>query len=87
MRQVEAEHMQLHPHAADDADAFAKIHLRVTRRMSERHEDLARARARQPHIILHHCVAAGEVVLIPQPFNKGVLGDGEGQLAGQRTLR
>jgi hypothetical protein len=26
-------------------------------------------------------------VLIPQPFNKGVLGDGEGQLAGQRTLR
>ena len=68
MRQVEAEHMQLHPHAADDADAFAKIDLRVTRRMSERHEDLARARARQPHIILHHRVAAGEAVLIPQPF-------------------
>jgi transposase len=35
LRQVEAEHMQLYPHAADDADAFAKIDLRMTRRMRE----------------------------------------------------
>ncbi len=68
MRQVEAEHMQLHPHAADHRHAFAEIDLRVTRRMRERHEDLARPRARQPHIVLHHRVAAGKAVLVPKPF-------------------
>jgi hypothetical protein len=37
LRQLEAEHMQLHPHAADDADALAEIDLRMARRVSERH--------------------------------------------------
>ena len=68
VRQVEAEHMQLHPHAADDRDAFAEIDLRVTRRMRERHEDLPRPRSRQAHIILHHRIAAGKAVLVPKTF-------------------
>jgi hypothetical protein len=34
VRQVEAEHMQLHPHAANHADAFAKIDLSLTRPVS-----------------------------------------------------
>jgi hypothetical protein len=68
MRQVEAEHMQLHPHAADDGDAFAEIDLRMTGRMRERHEDLSRPRARQPHIVLHHRTAGGEGVFVPKPF-------------------
>src|SRR3981081_3576638 len=36
LRQVEAEDMQLHANAADDADAFAEVELRVARRMGER---------------------------------------------------
>jgi hypothetical protein len=58
MRQVEAENVQLHPHAADDADAFAEVDLSVARRKSERHVSLARLRSRQPHIILHDGIAA-----------------------------
>ena len=60
--------MQLHPHTADDADAFAEIDLRMARRVRERHEDLARPGARQPHVILHDRIAAQEAVLDPQPF-------------------
>ena len=40
MRQVEAEDMQLHPHAADDANAFAEVDLGMTRRVGKRHENL-----------------------------------------------
>ena len=68
LRQVETKHMQLHAHAADDADAFAEIDLRVARRMGERDEDLARSGAGDPHVILHHRVAAGIAMLDPQPF-------------------
>jgi hypothetical protein len=40
--------MQLHPHPADDADAFAEIDLGVARRMGERNKNLARpVRARR----------------------------------------
>ena len=40
MRQVEAEYIQLHPHVANEGDAFAKIDLRVARRTSEQNENL-----------------------------------------------
>ena len=60
--------MQLHAHAADDADAFAEIDLRVAGRMGERDEDLARSGAGDPHVILHHRVAAGVAMFDPQPF-------------------
>ena len=46
MRKVEAENVQLHPHAADDANAFAEIDLSVARRMGERNKHLARSRPR-----------------------------------------
>jgi hypothetical protein len=43
MRQVETEHMQLHPYAADGANAFAEVDLRMARRMGQRHDRLARS--------------------------------------------
>src|ERR1700730_17247728 len=58
LRQVETKHMQLHAHAADDADAFAEIDLRVAGRMGERDENLARSGAGDPHVILHHRVGS-----------------------------
>ena len=49
---------QLHAHAADDADAFAEIDLRMARRMGQRHEDFARPAAGDPNVILHDRIAA-----------------------------
>jgi hypothetical protein len=60
--------MELGPDPADDADAFAKIDLCVTRRMDERHEHLAHPHTRQPHVILYNRVAARKAVLDPQPL-------------------
>jgi hypothetical protein len=59
LRQVETKHTQLHAHAADDADAFAEIDLRMARRMGQRHEGLARPGAGDPNVILHDRIAAG----------------------------
>src|SRR6202035_2243955 len=59
LRQVETKRTQLHAHAADDADAFAEIDLRVAAgRMDERDEDLARSGAGDPYVILHDRIAA-----------------------------
>ena len=60
--------MQLHPHAADDADAFAEIDLGMAGRMGERDENLARPGAGDPHVILHDRIAAGKPAFDPQPF-------------------
>src|SRR3984893_5485217 len=68
MRQVEAEHMQLYPYAADDTNAFAEVDLRMARRMGQRHEDLARPAAGDPNVILHYGITAAKAVLDPQPF-------------------
>ena len=54
--------------AADHADRFAKIHLRMARRMRQLHEGLATSRPRDPHIILHHRIAAAEPMLVAQPL-------------------
>src|SRR3984893_8885740 len=70
MRQVEAEHMQLHPYAADDTNAFAEVDLRMARRMGQRHEDLARPAAGHPNVILHYGITAGKTVFEPQPYEK-----------------
>ena len=67
LRQVETKHTQLHAHAADDADAFAEIDLRMARRMGQRHEDLARPGAGDPNVILHDRIAASVAVFEPQP--------------------
>src|SRR5580704_15066089 len=74
MRQVEAEHMQLHPYAADDANAFAEVDLRMARRMGQRHEDLARPAAGDPNVILHYGITAGKTVFEPQPFENPLRG-------------
>ena len=74
MRQVEAEHMQLHPYAADDANAFAEVDLRMSRRMGQRHEDLARPAAGDPNVILHYGITAGKTVFEPQPFENPLRG-------------
>src|ERR1700730_8030283 len=68
LRQVETKRMPLHAHAADDADAFAEIDLRVAGRMDERDEDLARSGAGDPYVILHDRIAASVAVFDPQPF-------------------
>src|SRR6202022_2430879 len=74
MRQVEAEHMQLHPYAADDANAFAEVDLRMARRMGQRHEDLARPAAGDPNVILHYGITPGKTVFEPQPFENPLRG-------------
>src|SRR3984893_15525374 len=74
MRQVEAEHMQLHPYAADDAKAFAEVDLRMARRMGQRHEDLARPAAGARNVILHYGITAGKTVFEPQPFENPLRG-------------
>src|SRR5580658_3603407 len=74
MRKVEAENVQLHPHAADDANAFAEIDLSMARRMGERNKHLARSHPRQPHIVLHNGIAAGVAVLDPKAFEDPLRG-------------
>src|ERR1700730_7911019 len=59
LRQVEAKDMQLHANAADDADAFAEVDLRMARRMGERHENLARSGAGDPNVVPYDRIAAG----------------------------
>ena len=71
-RRLETKRMQVHAHAADDADAFAEIDLRVAGRMGERDENLARSGAGDPHVILHHRVAAGVAMFDPQPIERRV---------------
>jgi hypothetical protein len=72
LRQVETKHVPLHANAADDADAFAEIDLRMARRMGERHEDLAGSCPRNPNVILHHGITAGKTVFEPQPFENSL---------------
>src|ERR1700738_3881386 len=66
--------MQLHPCAADDANAFAEVDLCMARRMGQRHEDLARAAAGDPNVILHYGITAGKTVFEPQPFENPLRG-------------
>src|SRR3977135_4063503 len=68
MRQGGAEHMQLHPITADDANAFAEVDLRMATRMGQRHEDLARPAAGDPNIILHYGITAGKTVFATHTF-------------------
>ena len=68
MGQIEAEHMQHHAHAADDADALAEIDLGMAGRMGQRHKGLLHPHPLQPDVILHHRVAAGIPVFGPQPL-------------------
>ena len=68
MRQVHKEHMQLLAHAADHADRFAEINLRMAWRMRERNECLPGPRPREPDVILYHRIAAAKPMLGLKPF-------------------
>jgi hypothetical protein len=50
----------------------------VAGRMDERDEDLARSGAGDPHVIVHHRVAAGVAMFDPQPFENTVAPCGSG---------
>jgi hypothetical protein len=68
VRQVHDEEMRLLLDTADDHRCLAKVGLGMSGRMCQRHEHLAAAPFALPHVILHDGVAAGEPVLIAQPF-------------------
>ena len=60
--------MHLLADTADQRHRLAEIHLRMPRRMRQRHEHLAPARHLPPHVILHHGVAAAIAVFVAQPL-------------------
>jgi len=64
LRQIHAEEMDLLAHPANHAHRFAKIHLRMARRMRQRHKGLSTARPLDPHMILDDGVAARESMLV-----------------------
>ena len=66
--QIQAEEMYLLPNPADLRHRLAEIHLRMARRVGQRHEDFPPARPLPPHMILHHRVAAAIAMLVAQPF-------------------
>jgi len=63
VRQVEAEEVDLPPHARDHRHGLAEVDLGVTGRVRERDEHLPRPGAPLAHVVLHDRVAAGEAVL------------------------
>jgi hypothetical protein len=68
LRQRHAEIVDLHPLPADDRDRLAKVDLCMPRRVRQRHEGLAPAGPAQPHMVLHHRVAARIAMLVAQPL-------------------
>ena len=68
VRQVDREVVRLALLATDDHQCLAKIGLRRARSMRQRNEHLPAALRRDPHVVLHDRVAAGECVLRPQPI-------------------
>ena len=66
VRQVHAEEVDLPTHAADHGDRFAEVDLGVAGRVGQRHKGLPPLRPADPHVILHHRVAAGIAVLVAQ---------------------
>ena len=68
VRQVHGQIVRLALHPGDLHQAFAKVRLRIPRRMRQRHEHLPLAHLPQPHVVLHDGVAACIAVLVPQPL-------------------
>ena len=67
VRQVEAEEVDLLPHATDHRHRLAKVGLSMAGWMGQRHEHLLGAGPLLAHIVLDDRVAAGKAVLGPQP--------------------
>ena len=68
VRQVEREVVDLAFDAADNSERFAKVRLRMARRMYQRHEHLLGPPAQARHVILHDRDLAREAVLVAQPL-------------------
>jgi hypothetical protein len=68
MRQIHGQVVRLLLDAGDNHPCFAKIRLRLTRRVGQRYKHLTAAQHRRVHVILHDGVAAGELVLFLQPI-------------------
>ena len=64
VRQVHAEEMDLATHAADRGHRLAEVDLGMAGRVGQRHEGLPPLRPADPHVVLHHRVAAGIAVLV-----------------------
>ena len=67
MRQIQHEEVRLLLHPADHHQCLAEIGLRVSRRMSQRHEHLLATLIALAHVILDDRVAAGEAALLTKP--------------------
>jgi hypothetical protein len=63
VRQVQAEKVDLLPHAADHRHRLAEIGLGMTGRVGQRHEHFLRLGTMLAHIVLHARIAAGITVL------------------------
>ena len=72
MRQDQAEEGDLLAPASDLDDRLAKVDLRMTRWVMQRHEGLSHRLPTGPDIILHDRIPAREPVLVPQPFENPV---------------
>ena len=72
MRQDQAEEGDLLAPASDLDDRLAKIDLRMTRWVMQRHEGLSHRLPTGPDIILHDRIPTREPVLVPQPFENPV---------------
>ncbi|CUH39810.1 hypothetical protein JSE7799_02538 [Jannaschia seosinensis] len=70
VRQVHDEEMRLLLDAVDDDHRLAKVGLGMTGRMRQRHEHLSAAPLALPHVVLHDRIAAGETMLIAEPFEQ-----------------
>ena len=68
MRQVHRKEVDLALHTADDAERFAKVGLRMSRRMCQRNEHLPGPLTPASHVILHNRDAARKAVLVPKPL-------------------
>ena len=68
VRQVEGEEVRLLFNAADHHHGLAKVSLRMTRRMAQRHEHLATPALLFAHVILDDPIAAREAMLVAEPL-------------------
>ena len=72
MGQDQAEEGNLLPSAPDLDRSLAEVDLGMARRVMQGNEGLARRLPPGPDIVLHDGIAAGEPVLVPQPFEDPV---------------
>jgi len=67
VRQIKSKEIGFLLKPANDDQSFAKISLRMARRMIQRHKHLFAAALLAANVILHNRIAAGEPAFGPQP--------------------